>query len=139
MIPALKAWGPAVLWAAVLFLLSEVSGVSVRVDVPFLDKAAHLFLFGVLGGSLAWGRRTGRGSPPHGVLLALGVAYGALDEWHQGFVPGRSPDPWDLLADVTGVLAGYGLMWWLGRAGEPGPLRGPNRTVTRTRDDEPLP
>lgn len=139
MIPALKAWGPAVLWAAVLFLLSEMSGVSVRIDFPFVDKAAHLVLFGILGASLAWGRRTGRASPPHALLLALGVAYGALDEWHQGFVPGRSPDPWDLLVDVVGVSAGYGLVWWIGRTRGAGPQDGPHRTVTRTRDDEPLP
>jgi len=117
LITALKAWGPAVLWAAVLFLLSEMSGVPVRLDLPFLDKAAHLVLFGILGASLAWGRTRGRASPPHGLLLALGVAWGALDEWHQSFVPGRTPDPWDLLMDVIGVFVGYGLVWWwLGRA-----------------------
>jgi VanZ family protein len=38
--------------------------------------------------------------------VALGVAYGASDEVHQAFVPGRSADPADWAADALGVLAG---------------------------------
>lgn len=110
MIAASKAWGPAVLWAAVLFLLSEVSGIPPGLDVPFLDKVAHFFLYGVLGACLAWGRRKGRSTPPHGALLAVGVAYGALDEWHQSFVPGRTPDPRDFAVDVLGVCLGYSVV-----------------------------
>lgn len=46
------------------------------------------------------------------VLVAL-VAYGIIDELLQGFVPGRSPDVMDLVADVAGVLLGMILFTFL--------------------------
>jgi VanZ family protein len=45
------------------------------------------------------------------VLLAawmIGTAYGATDEWHQSFVPGRQADAADVLADALGALAAAG-------------------------------
>ncbi len=36
--------------------------------------------------------------------LVFSVLYGALDEVHQLFVPGRSCDIYDWLADVAGVI-----------------------------------
>ena len=36
--------------------------------------------------------------------LAIAVAYGATDEVHQMFVPGRTPDVMDVLADAAGAL-----------------------------------
>jgi VanZ family protein len=40
------------------------------------------------------------------VLLLIGVGYGALDEWHQSFVPGRELSAGDWVADSTGVMLG---------------------------------
>ena len=37
--------------------------------------------------------------------LLLTCVYAYLDEFHQRFVPGRSYDLYDLLADVIGALA----------------------------------
>ena len=34
------------------------------------------------------------------------VAFAGLDEWHQSFVPGRSPSPRDVLIDSIGIFAG---------------------------------
>jgi VanZ family protein len=36
--------------------------------------------------------------------LLLGGFYAVLDEIHQAFVPGRTADVYDALADVIGVL-----------------------------------
>lgn len=105
----LKIWGPAALWAAVLFLLSALPGVDAA--VPFLfpgaDKVAHFVLYAVLGGCLAWGRWRGGSAIPVWTLVAAGVAYGASDEWHQSFVPGRDPSVGDWTADTLGVVLGY--------------------------------
>lgn len=104
-IQALKAWGPAAIWAAVLFLLSRISGEGTP-DWPWMsDKVVHLGLYAVLGLTLAWaGRESGWNRPF--LLLALGFGYGVLDEWHQSFVPGRDPSFGDLLADGVGVALG---------------------------------
>jgi VanZ family protein len=38
--------------------------------------------------------------------VGLGVAYAALDEFHQLFVPSRTPSPHDVAVDTMGVLTG---------------------------------
>lgn len=38
-------------------------------------------------------------------LAALSL-FGALDEWHQGFIPGRDPDSLDWIADTIGAAGG---------------------------------
>ena len=106
---AVFAWGPAVLWAAVLFLLSAQSdplGSSFLDWIPAGDKLAHFALYAVLGALLARGR-VRDGSLPHPAVLALGALYGASDEWHQSFVPGREVSALDWSADVCGLAAGY--------------------------------
>jgi len=41
------------------------------------------------------------------IAAALGAAlYGVTDEFHQAFTPGRSPDVFDVLADLVGGLLG---------------------------------
>lgn len=37
-------------------------------------------------------------------ILGFCSAYGALDEWHQSFVPGRDADLLDWTADVAGAI-----------------------------------
>ena len=98
-------WGPAALWAAVLFLLSEWSG-PVGGLPPGADKLVHGGLFLILGLSLAWGKgRTGSGVSGL-VFLLIGMGYGALDEWHQSFIPGRAASVGDWVADSAGVMLG---------------------------------
>jgi VanZ family protein len=127
----LLAWGPALLWVLVLFFLSELreipDGLQAFTVIPPL--LAHVIVYAILGVALGWGRwlsggRDGaRRSPSHALLLGLGYLYGALDEWHQGFVPGRTPSVVDWMADVVGVTLGYAaalsLMGWAGDRDRP--------------------
>lgn len=101
----LLGWGPAALWAAVLFLLSELRGTSVSLPAD-TDKLVHGGLYLILGLSLAWGKATIGSGVPVVVLLLMGVGYGALDEWHQSFVPGRDVSVGDWVADSIGVMLG---------------------------------
>jgi VanZ family protein len=109
---AVLAWGPAVLWAAVLFLLSAQSdppGSSLLDLIPAGDKLAHFLLYAVLGALLAYGQGS-EAKVPHVALLGGGALYGASDEWHQSFVPGRQVSAADWVTDCCGVGAGY----WVG-------------------------
>jgi VanZ family protein len=82
------------------------------------DKLAHAIGYAVLGGLVA--RAVAGGFPlalsPSGAALSvvIAVAYGASDEWHQSFVPGRTADLRDLLADATGAVAAVGAVWACG-------------------------
>ena len=45
--------------------------------------------------------------------IAFAAIYGVTDEIHQAFVPTRSADPWDLLADAAGatMVVGAYIAW----------------------------
>jgi VanZ family protein len=47
------------------------------------------------------------------VSAGLAVLYALSDEYHQTFVPGRSGDLWDLVADSVGACGAMLLNWWL--------------------------
>ena len=104
----LIAWGPAAVWAAVLFFLSAIPGLD-RPPVLFNreDLAVHVLIYAVLGATLAWARSRSGAATSHVAYAAAGILFGASDEWHQSFVPGRDPSGWDFAADTLGVLLGY--------------------------------
>ena len=106
----MRAWGPAVTWATVLFLLSAWSNPTLPAWVTAYDKLAHAGLYAVLGMALGYGRHHDVSRPPHLLLLGLGGIYGATDEWHQAFVYGRTPGWGDWTADIIGVSIGYVLV-----------------------------
>lgn len=98
----LLPWLPAVAWAAVIWSLSARSRVP-GPQVPGFDKAAHFGAYALLGWLLVWA--ADRSRLPLAVGVLLGVLYGATDEIHQMYVPGRSPDVMDWFADAAGVAA----------------------------------
>jgi VanZ family protein len=75
----------------------------------FSDKLLHAGEFAIL--TLLVLRaidRSGRGG--RALWLAGLVTYGALDELHQLWIPGRSAEFTDWVADTLGVLVGAGLV-----------------------------
>jgi VanZ family protein len=111
------AWLPAVAWAVLIFSLSAQPALPAP-EVPYLDKVAHFGAYAVLGACLAFAVH--RSSLPMGLAVFLGAAYGASDEIHQMFVPGRSPDVFDWVADAAGVAASvYLYSRWRVRRGAP--------------------
>ena len=60
-----------------------------------------------------WPRAEWAGVSAGTSLAAVGLttAFGASDELHQLFVPGRSADVHDLVADATGAAAGVTAAW----------------------------
>jgi VanZ family protein len=48
------------------------------------------------------------------IAAAIALSYAVTDEVHQMFVPGRSAQLSDLIADAMGVVAGVSLIWLWG-------------------------
>ena len=74
------------------------------------DKTGHLagyFLLGALvARAIAAGEWSGYTWPTAATAWVFAAAYGVTDEWHQSFVPGRTPDVGDWMADAVGAAAG---------------------------------
>ena len=73
-----------------------------------LDKLVHIFLYAGLG-FLLYHTIKNSSNPKlynHAMVftLILGSVYGASDEFHQSFVPGRTASIWDLAADSIGLI-----------------------------------
>jgi len=99
---------PATLYYAAIFYFSSKT-ISIDVGISNFDKFLHDLEFGGLGFLLAMGIfRTLQQSAKLkiGVSWGAGLVLGALDEFHQSFVPGRQSDVFDLLADAVGIALG---------------------------------
>ena len=112
-----RRWLLPVVWAAVILALTSYPNPDLSALKPVVfegaDQVVHATLYGVLGGlcARAWlPPRVGADSMrTRRVVLAiiLGImAFGAADEWHQQFIPGRSMDVLDWLADTAGAMCG---------------------------------
>ena len=110
--PFLYLWMPLLAWMGLIFYLSAQPDLP-HPDVSWADlvfgSGAHAFVFGVL--AVLWARVLGERRHAVLVALLLTMLYAFSDEFHQGFVPGRYPDPWDLLCDGIGAVLALGL--WL--------------------------
>jgi VanZ family protein len=112
-------WGPVVLYAAAIFIASSISQPP-KLPELVTDKDLHGGLYGgfalVILRALArrWDRVTGLTGLGTVVLVVL---YGVSDEFHQSFVPGRTSDIADVVADGVGATAAVGLAWLFARFG----------------------
>jgi VanZ family protein len=81
------------------------------------DKLVHGSAYAVLGASVVWAAlpQTVRA---FAILAAAIALVGALDEWHQQFIPNRSMDIRDWFADTVGGGLGLTLMAMLMRRQE---------------------
>jgi len=107
-------WLPAAAWAVVIFAGSSIPGTSI--PGGSWSVLGHLGEYFVLGALISWAlRRDDWGT----VLRVLGLCalYGASDEFHQAFVPLRTPDVVDWATDVAGAAIGVAahLLWTLRR------------------------
>jgi len=99
---------PAALFYGLIFFLSS-RPMRLHIPLSHWDKWAHGAAYALLGFLLASGffriLRASLKTRLVAVLLA-GVSLGILDEIHQSFVPGRTPDALDVAADLAGVVLG---------------------------------
>ncbi len=104
----LSLWLPVIFVCALIFTLSSFS----QLPSPpsgISDKHEHFTIYFLLGltvvRALAGGRLSGVTLAVTVVSILVVSAYGASDEFHQSFVPGRDCDVYDWLADSIGGFA----------------------------------
>jgi hypothetical protein len=112
LLPRVLRWPFALAWMALIFAGSSVpmEVTTTQPLIPF-DKVAHFGEYSVLAflfvGVARRHVRGGRITPLIvGACIVLGALYGASDEFHQRYTPGRDPALDDLAADAIGSTAG---------------------------------
>jgi VanZ family protein len=101
---------------AILTATSLPKSVIPEVDFKFADKVVHVFMYGVLAYLIARAMHNPPRTTRVRVLTAaflLVVAFGAIDEWHQQFIKGRTVGVADWVADSAGGLIGAAV-WVIG-------------------------
>ena len=91
-------------WMLAITLASDQPKLPSPSNIPSFDKVAHFGAYGLL--ATLWVRAfAARWQPGRAAFLAWAVAaaFGVSDEFHQSFVPGRSTELADWLADACGA------------------------------------
>lgn len=108
-------------YIAGIFTLSHVTGKTLAsLGIDIWDKGAHFVQYVPVGFLVAGfvahreGRRRGW-IPAVLALVILVGALGAIDEVHQGFVPGRTSSFLDAVADLLGGILGGGVSLFIFR------------------------
>jgi VanZ family protein len=125
-----------------MLLLFVLSGQS---DLPGVeqvsDKSVHTavyLIFGILCLRATHGGLSALRAGPALAAVALALAYAALDEWHQSWVPGRIPSVLDWVADAIGVgLACLAVGLWSRFSTARHDSDRPDSASTRARSREP--
>lgn len=109
-------WLPPLAWMGIIFLLSaqrKLIGPPQSWLAELLINSAHFFVYAGL--AFLWWRALSRGRRADKILLAaafgISVLYGASDEFHQSFVPGRDASWLDLLTDAAGAAVALWVIW----------------------------
>jgi VanZ family protein len=107
-------FGPAILMMVVIYLASDMPAF----DLPSVGgvyhvarKAGHVVGYALLGLAYLHALVPAGGARLRAAAFAvcLATGYGATDEFHQSFVPGRGPAVTDVLIDALGAGLGAGL------------------------------
>jgi VanZ family protein len=91
-----------------IFIISDQPRVELpEMNIWQMDKFLHVIAYFVLGCTLAMAVEGNfKGSSQKAkiwMVVIIGALYAIEDEFHQSFVPGRSSDIFDILADFIGI------------------------------------
>ena len=135
--PLVNYWMPAIAWMVLIFLGSTdvlsaehtsrflvpfLHWLDPRLSWPTIDmlqmvirKLGHVTEYAILA-ALLW--RAVRGAHWHikmsllfFAVWSICVIFAASDEFHQSFVPSRSPSVHDVMIDTCGAFVGLALCW----------------------------
>lgn len=92
--------------AALVIVASSRSRVAAPAGIANIDKIGHFLVYGLLATLVCRMRPGWRGAV---IGLVAASIFGVTDEWHQSYVPGRSSDPMDWVADTLGAALAVSL------------------------------
>ncbi len=104
--------GPAILIAISIFIFSSIPyPPDIKLSVTNEDLIKHAIAYGIFGFFIAQALFFEHGFvrlKRNYIIFAiiLGILYGISDEFHQSFVPGRSSEISDVVADSVGIIIG---------------------------------
>ena len=108
--------GPTVIWGLTILVLTSIPTLKPPdLGVSFSDKLAHAGVYSVFAMLLLRSFHHGLKTINRTSLFCFltGIAFGAIDELHQLFIPGRYAEWVDYGADVLGVgLVVLGYIVW---------------------------
>ena len=101
---------------ALIFASSSLPGSALPSATSAIpDTLAHGVVYGLLGAlllrALIHARWSGIHARPAWMAVMLAIVYGGFDEWHQSYVPGRTPAVGDLAVDALAAVAVVGALW----------------------------
>jgi VanZ family protein len=106
-------WLPVGIYMAVLFVLSSQPVLPAASLTP--DWTQHGVAYGGLAlvalRATAGGRWSAVGARALLAAWMIATLYGVSDELHQSFVPGRTADLRDVIADAAGAALALGAAW----------------------------
>ena len=113
-----KYWLPPFLWAAIIFTFSSLK-TPVASEVYWqefaIKKTIHMIEYAIFSVLVYralknYGVKKGKAMI---ISVFLGLLYGAGDEFHQSFTPGREPRVRDIIFDTIGGVLGILFVWKL--------------------------
>jgi len=103
-------WFPILVYCLLIFIQSSCPSPDITPDWPYVDKVLHFTAYALLGALFLRAFKTTRIRHHLKLIFALSVLFSALygisDEIHQSFVPYRTADYRDVLADILGSILG---------------------------------
>ena len=109
---------PAIAYMGLIFYVSSgpISSPTIQAMPDYLLHCGAFALLSVLSFlAVHEGLRPGIRRGGYWLPALITLLYGAIDEWHQSFVPGRDASVRDWLADVAGAILGIWLVWKIAR------------------------
>ncbi|ODT35092.1 MAG: hypothetical protein BGN92_04335 [Sphingobacteriales bacterium 41-5] len=118
----LHGWWPAIAWLAIVIILLVLPGSAFPQEVwpseiqP--DKVVHVVLFAILVWTFCrafYEKRPSSNLVYTFIIITItSILFGLIMEYVQkNFIPNRSFDEGDLIADAIGAVAGYIISCWL--------------------------
>ena len=106
-----RYWVPVFIWGAVIFTLSSFSTFPKAVEPIFsFDGVAHAVEYAIFSFLLARAFKNSKKDKIRNCFRLLAVVcaivYGVTDEFHQSFIPLRTPSVVDLIFDALGGIIG---------------------------------